>query len=109
MGNQQIKVEGTDTAFGDKFGASVSVSDNYVALSAPREDAGGATAGASYFFKCTTTTTTTLATGVQESDDRPATTPKLEDVRTKAISSNAGSRRWMASSLTVLFFFAAVH
>merc|ERR1712178_113369 len=94
--SQQIRVSGAQRTAGDRFGASVSVFDNYVASGAPRDGAGGSTAGAAYFLKCVTTTTTTPKRGV-EVTTRPPTAEQLAALRTKAVTNGAGgwSPKWL--------------
>jgi len=106
--NQQIRVSGTDTTFGDRFGASVSVSGNYMASGAPRLSRGGwNTAGAAYFLKCVTTTTSTPLP-YSGMTTRQYSDPQLGSLRTKAITNSAGTRSWMAGLLIVLSNLAAL-
>jgi len=101
MWSQQVKVQGTDTAFGDRFGASVSVSDNYVASGAPRENTGGTSAGAAYFLKCVTTTTSTPLP-VVDVTTRPSS-DKLANLKTKAVTSGVGETPWSSRWLALVF------
>jgi phosphopantetheinyl transferase len=47
---QQAKIVASDAETGDYFGASVSISGDYIVVGANREDAGGTYAGAAYVF-----------------------------------------------------------
>lgn len=54
QGNRWVedqKILASDAAFGDLFGAAVSVSGNWMVVGAQLEDANGAEAGAGYFFQ----------------------------------------------------------
>lgn len=106
--SQQIKVGGVDTVFGDKFGASVSVSGNYIASGAPRVSAGGSSAGAAYFLKCMTTTTTTPLP-VEELTTRKFSTDQLGSLSQKQglVTGGVGSTPWGSIWLALLSVLAA--
>jgi len=48
--SQQAKLVASDTAAGDQFGHSVSISDNTVLVSAPEDDDNGSASGSAYVF-----------------------------------------------------------
>jgi hypothetical protein len=92
---QQMKVIPQHTAQGDKFGASVGLSDTYLAAGAPGKNS----AGAAYVHRCVTTTTTTTMT----IDLTPPTPlPVQDNLLPRAISSYSYRDRRLSYFVTLL-------
>lgn len=97
--SDQIKWEGSKTMFGDRFGASIAVSGDYVTAGAPRENTGGEEAGSAYFLKCVTTTTSTTTTNVAPS----TTSTPLNLTNQVGVTNAAQSHCWMTGVILALF------
>lgn len=108
--DHQIKVVGKNNVFGDRFGASVSVSDTYLAAGAPRVtgEFSGASSGAAYVLRCVTTTTTTTLSGNFPASYYQANTGS-NATRAKAMTSSAHARSWSLMPATAFLLLFSGH